>query len=181
MIHFQDESLPLQSLHCFWPASRLFIHSNCKYIIFRTNQQQCPLCFDMWDTKRTWRKMTNTPNVGALKMRKTRQSNGVKFQHNKILICVIGRKMPCFPKGMLSIAVVSGYNLLSETSSVSFTQKHEESCDSNKAKRKQDIFTQKFKYCCSTIWFFYTWQIFNCFAFCTLQQKYIERYLLTVI
>lgn len=49
-------------------------------------------------------------NVGALKMRKTTQSNGVKFQHNKILICVIGRKMPsempCFPKGMLSAAVL---------------------------------------------------------------------------
>lgn len=32
-------------------------------------------------------------DVSALKIRKTTQSNGAKLQHDKILICVISRKM----------------------------------------------------------------------------------------
>lgn len=81
------------------------------------------------------KKNDHRSNVGTLKMRKTTQSNGVKFQRNKIFIRVIRRKMPseipCFQKEMLSTALLSVYNILSEMYAGSFKQRYKKSCESN--------------------------------------------------
>lgn len=70
-----------------------------------------PILFWHVKYKENMKKNDHRSNVGALKISKTTQSNGVKFQHNKILISVTRREMPSeiprFQKRMLSAAILS--------------------------------------------------------------------------
>jgi hypothetical protein len=75
MIHFQDESLPVQRFTLFLTSIRLFTHTNCKYNIFRTNQHNAHFVLTC-KTQNEKKKKDHYSNVCSSKMRKATLNDG---------------------------------------------------------------------------------------------------------